>query len=118
MKRCRYCGGKIEPGASQCKHCGKLLRNEKAETKDQTGLTNINAWKQKTIPSWLMYLVVAFLLFCVWIMFSQTTREPLPEPPADPQSMRSPASDQDVDRCLAVLASIDPSGQAESVEDG
>jgi uncharacterized membrane protein YvbJ len=93
MKRCQFCGEKIEPSVSQCVHCGKTLTGKKTDSTDQAGLTNINTWEEKRVPPWVMYLVIGFLLFCIWAMFSQITKEKPPELPADAQSTQLPASD-------------------------
>lgn len=69
--RCRFCGGKIASDAFECQHCGKVLRkrpNQESE-EEKKGLTNLNSWSGKSIPPWLMYLVVAFFLFCLVVLF-------------------------------------------------
>ena len=94
MKRCPFCGKKIESDASQCGHCGKTIGKRKSEAADQTRLTNIDTWKEKTIPSWVMFLVVALLLFCVWVMFSQATQSEPKTPPLDENSLRFKMDDE------------------------
>ncbi|MDG1875477.1 MAG: hypothetical protein P8J27_16315 [Mariniblastus sp.] len=66
-KQCRFCGGKITSDAYDCEHCGKALR--KRTEPEASGLTNINSWKNKSVPSWVMYLVVGFFLFCLILLF-------------------------------------------------
>lgn len=70
MKRCPFCGEKIAVDASECKHCGKSLSKA---TDDDPGKSSISldAWEGKRVPSWMMYLLVAASLFCLWIMFSE-----------------------------------------------
>jgi hypothetical protein len=65
----------------QCDHCGKSLRKKTSETTDSSGLTNLDSWKEKSVPAWVMYAVVAVLLFCVVLMIGQgcekfKTRQP------------------------------------------
>lgn len=69
IKRCRFCGEKISADAAQCQHCGKRLR-EVAQDKPEEGarLTNLESWKQKTIPSWVMYVVLGVTAVCVVLM--------------------------------------------------
>lgn len=68
-KQCRFCGGKISSDAYECEHCGKTLR-KRAES-ETTGLTNIDSWKKKSVPAWVMYLVCGFFLFCLILLFVQ-----------------------------------------------
>lgn len=71
IRRCPYCGEKIPTDASQCDHCGKTLIKKKTESSEKPGLTNLESWKEKLIPTWLMFLVVALALFCVWAMLAE-----------------------------------------------
>lgn len=71
MKRCPFCAEKIQVDAEQCAHCGKTLVKKPAESTEKGGLTNLDSWQKKSVPSWFMYLAVAAALFCVWLMFAQ-----------------------------------------------
>ena len=68
MKRCRYCGGKILDDAEQCEHCGKMLRESKSDMAETAGLTNLDAWEKKSVPAWLLYLVVALFLLLLAVL--------------------------------------------------
>ena len=71
-KNCRFCGGMIYSDAKECKHCGKvLIASESAGSSDGNSTINLDSWKQKTIPAWLMYLLVGICLFCIWIMYAR-----------------------------------------------
>lgn len=65
--QCRFCGGKIFADASECKHCGKVLK-KKENSESGGSLTNLNSW-DRSIPSWLMYSVCGFFLFCLILLF-------------------------------------------------
>lgn len=72
IKRCRFCGGKIKPDATDCEHCGKqLVKKETPDTDDPAGLNNIESWKKKSIPAWVMYAVLVFFVFVVGLMIAQ-----------------------------------------------
>lgn len=88
--RCRFCGGKIVSDAISCEHCGKQLRKSADPQPEQRRVTNIESWKGKTIPSWLMYLIVGFFLACFVIMFLDANTDPKPAQPPD----TSPQTDQ------------------------
>ena len=84
--QCRFCGGKVFADATDCKHCGKVLsKKATTEQEERGGLTNLNSW-DKSIPSWVMYLVCGFFLFCLILLFvkgCQGTQEaPNPDEPA------------------------------------
>ncbi len=68
MKNCPFCGQKIFPDANVCKHCGKTL---KGGGTSESSVANLDTWKEKSIPSWAMYLLCGAALGCVWIMFAQ-----------------------------------------------
>ena len=67
IKRCRYCGEKIQPDDIQCCHCGKSLGKPTAKIEDR-GPTSLDSWKEKRIPSWVMYSIVGLAGFCVILM--------------------------------------------------
>ena len=71
MRRCPYCGEKIQVGVERCEHCGKTLVKKRDEPQGKPGLTNLDSWQQKRIPSWVMYLVCLGLLFCVALMVAK-----------------------------------------------
>ena len=78
-KHCRFCGGKVFSDAVECKHCGKTLAVKKnADHDEQIGLTNINSWEGKMVPSWVMYAVVAFGLFLLFLFVLQGWWDPAP----------------------------------------
>ncbi len=90
MKRCPYCGKKLPTDAQKCEQCGKTFRQKKSESTESAGLTNINAWKEKSVPAWVMYAVIAGFLACAWLMISQgceknkrQPQEPVPSPQTD-----------------------------------
>ena len=66
MNQCRYCGQKIQVGAPECEHCGKTLVKQKADEESGVGLTNIESWQGKSVPAWVMYLVLA--IFAVFVV--------------------------------------------------
>jgi uncharacterized membrane protein YvbJ len=70
MKRCPFCGEKIFSDATECKHCDKSLSSSGQESAAKSSV-DLDSWQGKTVPSWLMYLLVAAALFCVWVMLSQ-----------------------------------------------
>ena len=57
VKRCRFCGGKIQVETIECPHCNKTLKAQ-AESPDK-GITNIQSWDSKRVPAWVMYLDIA-----------------------------------------------------------
>lgn len=71
MKRCPFCGEKIAPDSSACKHCGKSLNGDAMGSDDAKKLSNLESWSDRSVPSWVMYLFVAFGLFFVWVMFNE-----------------------------------------------
>ena len=71
MNRCPYCGEKIATDAVDCDHCGKTLRKSGSGSKESSGLTNLDSWKEKSVPAWVMYAVVGATLFCVILMIAQ-----------------------------------------------
>ena len=72
MKRnCPYCGEKIQVGVEQCEHCGKMFRKQKTNADDESGLTNLDSWKQKSIPSWVMYLTLVVAIFCIGMVIAK-----------------------------------------------
>ena len=68
VKRCRFCGEKIQADASRCEHCGKTLKKQQETDREGAGLTNLDSWKNKSVPSWVMYLVLAITALCVILM--------------------------------------------------
>jgi uncharacterized membrane protein YvbJ len=83
MKRCRFCGGKILDDASQCEHCGKTLRKSKTDSAETPGITNLDSWENKSVPSWLMYAVVGFLLVCAGLVIYKGCQNPPAKPSSD-----------------------------------
>jgi len=84
--RCRFCGGKTTSDAIRCEHCGKQLRKTESAEHERTRMTNIESWKGKTIPSWLMYLVVGIFLACFVIMFLDAGSDSKPAQPPTPDT--------------------------------
>ena len=80
MKRCRYCGGKILDDASQCEHCGKMLGESKSGSAETPGLTNLDSWENKSVPAWVMYLVVAFFSICLIFVMIKGCEKPATKP--------------------------------------
>jgi len=71
-KNCRFCGGLIYPDAKECKHCGKvLIASEETSANEGSRTVSLDSWKQKSVPAWLMYLLVGICLFCIWIMYAR-----------------------------------------------
>ena len=68
MYQCRFCGKKVASDAVECEHCGKTIGKSNFEPKDGVRLTNIDSWQNKSIPAWVMYLVVAFFITCIGLM--------------------------------------------------
>ena len=93
--RCRFCGGKITSDATSCEHCGKQLRKTESADDERTRLNNIESWKGKTIPTWLMLLVVGIFLACFVIMFLDAGSDPKPAQPPAPET--SQPADQPVE---------------------
>ena len=93
MKNCRFCGGNIRQGVETCPHCGKTLSKKKVDADESVGLTDLESWKKKTVPSWVMLLLVGAALFCVWIMFAQGCEKGMPEQtPQESSNLIVPAS--------------------------
>ena len=74
MKRCPFCGEKILGDATECKHCGKSLSKE-AHDKPGKSSVDLESWEGKTIPAWLMYLLVALALLSVWVVMAKGCRD-------------------------------------------
>lgn len=89
--RCRFCGGKIASDVINCPHCGKQLRKSVDQQPDKLRATNIESWKGKTIPPWLMYLIVGFFLACLVIMFLDGATDPKPAKPPETTKQTEPA---------------------------
>ncbi len=87
--RCRFCGGKILSDATTCEHCGKQLRKPVKLEDEPLSVSNIESWKGKTIPPWLMYLVVGIFLACFVIMFLDAGYDPEPAKPPSTSSQTS-----------------------------
>ncbi len=76
-KRCRFCGEKVFADTEQCGSCGKTLIKKEAEEK--IGLTDINSWEGRSVPAWLMFLVVGFFVVCFIAMFLQGCEDNKPK---------------------------------------
>lgn len=70
MRHCPFCGGKIAGDATECKHCGKTLSAGSNESPGKSTV-NLDAWEERRIPSWIVYLLVALSLFCLWLIFAE-----------------------------------------------
>ena len=71
MKHCPYCGKKIYADAKECRHCEKSLVKDAGENGDKKqALTSPKAYSEKTVPAWLMYVLVALTLFACYTMFA------------------------------------------------
>jgi uncharacterized membrane protein YvbJ len=68
IRRCRFCGEKIAPDATQCEHCGKVLKVTEGPVAEGTGLTNLDTWQDKSVPSWVMYSVIGFAVIVAAVM--------------------------------------------------
>ena len=68
VKRCRFCGEKIAPDATNCEHCGKVLEIKQADNDEGSGLTNLDSWQGKSVPAWVMYVVVGFAAIVAIVM--------------------------------------------------
>lgn len=69
--RCRFCGQKIQSRSEVCEHCGKTLVKKSDGSPDKVSLVGIDSWQQKSVPAWVMYLVIGFALICAVIMFTR-----------------------------------------------
>jgi uncharacterized membrane protein YvbJ len=67
IKRCPYCGTKVQPDDHTCNECGKSF-GPTSESSDDRGLTNLDAWQEKRIPAWLMYSIVGLAVLCIILM--------------------------------------------------
>ncbi|MFK7766468.1 MAG: hypothetical protein AB8B55_04555 [Mariniblastus sp.] len=81
MRRCSYCGKEISPDCDDCPHCGKVLRKKSDDNK--VGLTNINSWESKSVPSWVMYSLFAAIILVVILLIVKGCQG---EPKTDPKS--------------------------------
>ncbi len=68
MHHCPFCGKKVSGDAETCQHCGKTIRKSNSDSKDGVRLTSIDSWENKSIPAWVMYLVIAFFVGCLVMM--------------------------------------------------
>ena len=73
IKRCRFCGEKIKSDDAVCPHCDKqLISQAKSDDESETeSLVDLNSWETKTVPSWLMFVVLGIAFLCVFAMFNQ-----------------------------------------------
>lgn len=73
IKRCRFCGEKIKSDDAVCPHCEKtLITPSKADAESESeSLVGLNSWESKTVPGWLMWVVLGLALLCVVAMFSR-----------------------------------------------
>ena len=70
MRRCPFCGEKIPTDAEQCEHCGKTLVKRQEESEGNPRLVSIDSWEGKRVPAWVMYLVIAMGLLCLWLFLT------------------------------------------------
>lgn len=70
IKRCRFCAGKVQSDATDCEHCGKVLVKKADDGKGKQSLNDLEAWKGKSVPAWVMYAVAAFLLFVIGVIIA------------------------------------------------
>lgn len=82
LVRCRFCGAKIKKDTVVCAHCGKTLVIES----DSSGSTvGRDSWEQKTVPAWVMYLVIAIGIGLLALYFADSFREPPAKQPGGQQ---------------------------------
>jgi uncharacterized membrane protein YvbJ len=79
MHNCRFCGKKVAGDAAVCEHSGKTIKKSTDESKDGVRLTSIDSWENKSIPAWVMYLVVAFFIACLGLMIYQGCNKDSPK---------------------------------------
>ncbi len=86
-KRCAFCAELIQASASECEHCGKVLRRNQTDTTPRK--TGLEKW-QKGVPSWMIYAAVAFGLLIIFLMYYQASqrladpsKKPTQSQPAD-----------------------------------
>lgn len=73
IKRCRFCGEKIKSDDASCPHCGKqLIAQSKSSSESETeSLVGLNSWESKSVPAWMMFVVIGIAFLCVFAMFNQ-----------------------------------------------
>lgn len=81
MRHCPYCGKKIYVDATECKHCDKSLVKNSSEDQGKSGLTNPKAYSERSVPAWVMYLLVGLALFASYIMLTSKKDEPAQDAP-------------------------------------
>ena len=71
MKNCPYCGKNIYADAKECRHCEKSLVKDPAADSGKQSLTSPRAYSEKTVPAWVMYVLVGLTLFACYTMFAK-----------------------------------------------
>lgn len=67
ITRCRFCGQKIRANAESCEHCGKSL----VKIDRTTSSVDLESWKDKSVPAWVMYLTLGLAIAFLALMFSR-----------------------------------------------
>ena len=70
QKRCRFCGEKIKADKESCPQCGKTLIVKPKDEDSETSLVGLSKWEGKTIPVWMMILILGIVLFSCYTMLS------------------------------------------------
>jgi uncharacterized membrane protein YvbJ len=71
IKRCRFCGQKVQSDTVQCPHCNKELIKRAEPESETVGLNNIENWKTKSVPAWVMYAVIVLALLYLALVISK-----------------------------------------------
>ena len=46
------------------------------QEKTEKSSIDLESWNERSVPSWLMYLLVGVSLFCLWILFAEGCEKP------------------------------------------